>query len=100
MLQQKIEWHFKPHLASHMGGAFERMIRTTRPILKAFANEQLLTDEQLLSKMTEVETILNDRPITSISDDLSDQPPLTHITFDEDEFMDSTRYLQERRRKC
>lgn len=77
MLQQEIEWHFNPPLASHMGGAFERMIRTTRSILKAIANEQLLTDEQLLTVMTEVEKILNDRPITSISDDPGDQPPLT-----------------------
>lgn len=64
MLQQEIEWHFNPPLASHMGGAFERMIRTTRSILKAIAKEQLLTDEQLLTVMTEVEKILNGRPIT------------------------------------
>ncbi len=77
MLQREIEWHFNPPYASHMGGAWERLIRSTRFHLKAISQEQLLTDEQLHTFMTEVEKILNDRPITPVSDDPRDPPALT-----------------------
>lgn len=66
MIQKKIDWHCNPPTAKHMGGAWERLIRSTRDILRALAKEQLLTDAQLLALMTEVETILNDRSIQTI----------------------------------
>ena len=74
MLQREIEWHFNPPSASHMGGVWERMIRSTRTILKALASEQLLTDEQLQTLMAEAERIMNDRPITPVSSDPKDPP--------------------------
>ncbi|MCG8069350.1 MAG: hypothetical protein JAY84_15975 [Candidatus Thiodiazotropha taylori] len=77
MMQQEIEWHFNPPCASHMGGLWERMIRSTRTVLKALAKEQILTDEQLQTLMTESEKIINDRPITPVSGDPSDPPALT-----------------------
>lgn len=77
MIQREIEWHFNPPSASHMGGIWERMIRSTRTILKALAREQLLTDEQLQTLMAEGERIMNDRPITTVSSDPKDPPALT-----------------------
>ena len=77
MKQHEIQWHFNPPCASHMGGAWERMIRSTRIILKALAREQLLTDEQLQTLMAEAERIMNDRPITPVSSDPKDPPALT-----------------------
>lgn len=77
MTQHEIEWHFNQHYASHMGGAWERIIRSTRTILKALVKEQLLNDEQLLTLIAEVEKIMNDRPITQVSSDPNDPPALT-----------------------
>ncbi|XP_060607783.1 uncharacterized protein LOC132759922 [Ruditapes philippinarum] len=77
MLQREIEWNFNPPSASHMGGIWERMIRSTRAILRSLVKEQLLTDEHILTVVTEVEKILNDRPITRVSDDPKDPPVLT-----------------------
>ena len=77
MKQHEIHWHFNPPCASHMGGAWERIIRSTRIILKALAREQLLTDEQLQTLMAEAERIMNDRPITPVSSDPKDPPALT-----------------------
>ena len=75
MSQHEIEWNFNPLHGSHMAGAFERMIRST--ILKSIVKQQILNDEQLLTLIAEVEKILNDRPITHVSDDPNDPPALT-----------------------
>lgn len=77
MVQKQITWRFNPPHASHMGGVWERLIRSAREILKALAKEQILQDESLLTVIAEAERILNDRPITALSDDVDDPLPLT-----------------------
>jgi len=75
--QRNIEWQFNPPTASHMGGVWERMIRTVRKILKGILGEQLVNDEVLATTLAEVEGILNARPLTKISQDPNDMEPLT-----------------------
>ncbi|XP_033121903.1 uncharacterized protein LOC117120914, partial [Anneissia japonica] len=75
--EREIEWVFNPPTASHMGGAWERLIRSTRKILKNLLGEQVVCDEVLATVMTEVEGILNARPLTEISLDARDCQPLT-----------------------
>ncbi len=75
--QREIEWHFNPPGASHMGGVWERMVRSVKEIMKALLCEQLVCDEALLTFTAEVERILNDRPITAVSDDPKDLEALT-----------------------
>ena len=70
-------WSFNPSHGSHFGGVWERCIRTTRKILRALLREQITDDESLATLMCEVESILNGRPITTISSDPRDQEPLT-----------------------
>ena len=57
------------------------MIRSTRTVLKALSKEQILTDEQLQTLMTESEKIINDRSITTVSSDSNDSPALTPSMF-------------------
>ncbi|KAK3091116.1 hypothetical protein FSP39_017229 [Pinctada imbricata] len=52
-------------------------VRSCRIILKSLAGEQILTDEKLLTLVAEVEKIVNDRPITTVSNDPRDPPALT-----------------------
>ena len=70
-----------PPLASHMGGVWKRQIQSARAILSFLlkTHGQSL-DESLNTLMTEVEGILNSRPITveTINDLISFQP-LSHI---------------------
>ena len=58
-------------------GIWDLYIRTTRKILSALLKEQILSDEALLTLLREVESIMNGRPMTQISDDPRDLEALT-----------------------
>ena len=75
--QQNIKWVFMPPSASHMGGAWECMICSIRKILNALIGSQTLNDEGLVTFMTEVEAILNSRPLVPVMYDDKGQKPLT-----------------------
>ena len=77
LLQKGIKWVFNPAAASHHGGVWERLIRSTRKILGGLVKEQRLDDESLLTLMCEAETIINGRTLTIVSDDPKDLEPLT-----------------------
>ena len=75
--QEGICWTFNPPLASHMGGSWERMIRRIRKIFQNLLGSQVLNDEDLLTLMAEVESIINSRPLVPISFSDTSQEPLT-----------------------
>ncbi|KAG1651579.1 hypothetical protein GQR58_026910 [Nymphon striatum] len=66
-----------PH-SSHMGGVWERLIRTTRSALSSLLidNSTCLNDEALRTLLTEVENTVNSRPLTidNLNDPLSLEP--------------------------
>jgi hypothetical protein len=77
LLEREIQWIFNPPAASHMGGVWERQIRTVRSILTNLVGQQILTDEKLATLFCMTEGIVNGRPITKFSDDPMDSKPLT-----------------------
>ena len=77
MLMEAIEWKFIPAHTPHMGGVWERLVRSIKRIFKALVNDKLLTDEELKSYLCEAEKIMNDRPLTKASDDPKDLEALT-----------------------
>ena len=77
LLQRNIKWIFNPPASSHQGGVWERCIRTVRKVMKSLMREQVTDDEGLSTLMCEVESIVNGRPITKVSDDLRDLEALT-----------------------
>ena len=74
-----INWNRNPPAASHMGGVWERQIRTVRSILSSLLRDygHALNDESLRTLMTKVECIVNSRPLTFPSGDATDLQPLT-----------------------
>ena len=72
-------WERNPPISSHMGGVWERMIRSVRSILTSLIDEHgsRLNDEALHTFLTEVEAVVNSRPIAveTLSD--PDIEPLT-----------------------
>lgn len=67
-------WLFNPPHSSHMGGVWERRIKTTRNIPDSMLSEvsnKNLTHELLTTFMCEVRSIVNARPIDAITSDLT-----------------------------
>lgn len=70
--KQGCSWIFNPPHASHMGGAWERMIGIARRILDSMFQDckrALLTHELLSTFMAEVCAIMNARPLVPVSTD-------------------------------
>ena len=80
--QKGIEWFLNPPTASHMGGVWERIIRTISKVFTGIIiRNTRLTDDMLITFFCEAENIINGRPMTKLSDDVRDSPPLTHNHF-------------------
>ncbi|KAJ8024283.1 hypothetical protein HOLleu_36979 [Holothuria leucospilota] len=80
-LKLNCDWVLNTPTASHHGGAWERMIRTTRSILNSIMlqHKALFNDEMLNTFMTEDEAIINSRPLTTTSE--ASVEPLTPAHF-------------------
>ena len=57
--QKGIKWVFNPPAASHHGGVWQRLIRSTHKILGALTKEQVLDDECLQTLLCEAESVIN-----------------------------------------
>ncbi|KAL7723908.1 hypothetical protein ACLKA6_014502 [Drosophila palustris] len=57
---------FQPPAAPHMGGAWERLVRSIKTVLYRIVPNQKFTDESLLTAMMEVEMTVNSRPLTFV----------------------------------
>ena len=75
LYQHQIQWHFNPPSASHMGGAWERIIRSVRRIMTALIQSQHPYDEGFLTLMMEIEGILNFRPLVPLTFDADNDEP-------------------------
>ncbi|XP_053686350.1 uncharacterized protein LOC128735897 [Sabethes cyaneus] len=77
------KWNFMPPMSPHMGGAWERMIRTVKQNLQKLLPSRLPSDETLRSILIEIEFIINSKPLTEIPLDDDQSPVLTpnHFIF-------------------
>ncbi len=65
-----MDWEFTTPTDSPSGGIWERQIRSIRKALVGVLTPSVhLTDEKLLTVMTQAENLVNSRPITRVSDD-------------------------------
>ncbi|XP_062714134.1 uncharacterized protein LOC134290921 [Aedes albopictus] len=74
----RTSWHFNPPSAPHMGGCWERMVRSVKAAMGAISEHpRHPSDEILETVVLEAEAIVNSRPLTYVPLDNEDQDALT-----------------------
>ncbi|UYV85011.1 hypothetical protein LAZ67_X004248 [Cordylochernes scorpioides] len=78
---KRIQWIFIPPSAPWWGGFWERMVRTIKEMLIKMLGHRKLKYVQLQTALCEIESIINNRPLTYVSEDDNDLKPLTPNEF-------------------
>lgn len=66
------QWHFNPPGAPSFCGIWEAGVKSVKHHLRRVLTSSLLTFEELSTILTQVEAVLNSRPICPMSDDIND----------------------------
>ena len=78
--ERPIKWSFTVELSPGMGGFYERFISITKMALKK-ASESCLTSIQLQTILTEIEAIVNSRPLVYIINEVEHRTIITPTHF-------------------
>lgn len=76
-----VHWKFIVERAPWWGGWWERLIRSTKDVLKRYLGRSSLTAEALSTTLCEVEAVINSRPLTYVEDHPDEGVPLTPSHF-------------------
>ncbi|KAH0818571.1 hypothetical protein GEV33_004220 [Tenebrio molitor] len=77
LADRSINWHFIPPHSPHMGGIWEAGVKSCKYHFKRIVGNALLRYEELYTLLTLIESCLNSRPITPMSNDPHDLEALT-----------------------
>lgn len=72
-----ITWHFIPAYSPNFGGLWEAGVKSMKSHLKRVLGNASVTLEEFITIITEIEGILNSRPISPMSDNPNDLIPLS-----------------------
>lgn len=81
MSELGVTWHFIPSYCPHFGGLWEAGVKSSKFHLKRIFTNALLSYEELSTVVTQVEAILNSRPLVPLSSDPTDYEALTPSHF-------------------
>ncbi|XP_055839551.1 uncharacterized protein LOC129907395 isoform X1 [Episyrphus balteatus] len=71
------EWHFMTPAAPHQGGIYEAAVKSMKFHLRRILGQKILPYEEFSTLLTQIEAILNSRPLHPLSDDPMDVQALT-----------------------
>ena len=72
--QEKIKWSYNLEKAPWWGGFYERLVKSLKGSLKKTIGRAKLTQDELVTVVTEAEMILNCRPISYVSTEDLEEP--------------------------
>ncbi len=78
---QGIKWHFIPEYAPWFGGFYERLVGLVKRSLRKSLGRLCLSLEQLRTLTSEIEAIINSRPLVHVSSEFEDRFCLTPADF-------------------
>ena len=73
----RVQGMFNPPKSPSMDEGMEALMKITKEYLKVLVKNRLLHEDALHTLSLETESIVNSRPLTSLSDDIDDLEPLT-----------------------
>ncbi|XP_055622147.1 uncharacterized protein LOC129765749 [Toxorhynchites rutilus septentrionalis] len=73
----RMKWTFNPPAAPHMGGVWERLVRSVKEALEAMNDGKRLTDEILHTSVTEAEDMINSRPLIYVPQEIAEAEALS-----------------------
>ncbi|XP_055604660.1 uncharacterized protein LOC129752897 [Uranotaenia lowii] len=73
----KTKWRLNPPSAPHMGGAWERLVRSVKVAFYAMSTTKTPNEETFATLIVEAEAIVNSRPLTFVSLENDSQEALT-----------------------
>ena len=75
--EEQFRFEFIPPRAPHFGGIWEAAVKSAKNLLIRTIGSTILTAEELTTMLTEVEAVLNSRPLAPLSQDPNDGEALT-----------------------
>ncbi|XP_058449039.1 uncharacterized protein LOC131429000 [Malaya genurostris] len=78
---RNIVWRFIPPRSPHFGGIWEAGVKSVKHHLKRVIGNRILSYEEFYTVLTQIEAVLNSRPLTQSSDDPNDFTAITPAHF-------------------
>ena len=77
----RIKWNYIVERAPWWGGFYERLMKTIKIPLRKVLKQSHLNSDELYTILTEVEAMVNSRPLTYVADDINQLSYLTPARF-------------------
>ena len=81
MAHQGIEWETIPPRSPHFGRLWEAALKSMKRHLRRIIGLRILSFEELNTVVIQIESILNSRPLSPMSNDPNDLQPITPAHF-------------------